>query len=103
MSSDAKSDALVLGGRAVVPDHVVHREFTEQSVALNLQTGIYHALNPTAARMFDVLSEGSTVADAATRLASEFDQPSDAIERDLIDLCRALDERGLIELHGDAT
>jgi hypothetical protein len=99
---DIDSDASLLAARAVVPEHVAQRDFVEQSIAVNLQTGRYHGLNPTASRMIELLDERCTVADAVELLASEFDQPRDVIERDLLGLCRMLAERGLIELHGDA-
>jgi coenzyme PQQ synthesis protein D (PqqD) len=99
---DIDSDASLLAARAVVPEHVAQREFAEQSIAVNLQTGEYHGLNPTAARMVVILGERGTVADAIQPLASEFDQSPEVIERDLLGLCRMLAERGLIELHADA-
>jgi Coenzyme PQQ synthesis protein D (PqqD) len=92
-------DASLLAARAVVPQHVAQREFAEQSIALNLQTGEYHGLNPTAARMVEMVAERPTVADAIKPIATAFDQPSEVIERDLLKLCRRLAERGLIELH----
>ena len=48
-----------------VPEHVVYRDFAEQTVALNLQTGRYHGLNETAVTMLDALREAPTVAAAA--------------------------------------
>ena len=36
-----------------VPDHVVYRDFAEQTVALNLHTGRYHGLNETSAEMLE--------------------------------------------------
>ena len=48
-----------------VPDHVVYRDFAEQTVALNLQTGRYHGLNQTAAAMLGALREAPSVAAAA--------------------------------------
>ena len=56
-----------------VPEHVVYRDFAEQTVALNLQTGRYHGLNPTAAAMVDALREAPNVAAAAERLGPEWD------------------------------
>jgi len=52
-----------------VPEHVVYRDFAEQTVALNLETGRYHGLNPTAAAMVDALRDAPTIAAAAERLA----------------------------------
>jgi hypothetical protein len=83
---------------ASVPEHVVQREFSGETVALNLRTGAYHGLNPTAARMVEVMSTGTTVRKAIPVLAREFEQPEDVIERDLVQLCRDLAERDLIEL-----
>jgi hypothetical protein len=103
MVVDFDNEASVLAAQLVVPEHVAQRDFAEQSVAVNLQTGQYHGLNPTAARMVQVLGESRTVGDAVQPLASEFDQPREVIEQDVVELCRDLAERGLIELHGDAS
>jgi hypothetical protein len=100
---DFDNEASVLAAHVVVPEHVAQRGFAEQSVAVNLQTGQYHGLNPTAARMVEVLGDSRTVGDAVQSLASEFDQPREVIEHDVVRLCRDLAERGLIELHGDAS
>jgi hypothetical protein len=88
----------VLTATVRVPEHVVHRDFEGETVALNLRTGTYHGLNPTAARMLEVLGEGGSVNDEVTALCDEFDQPREVIERDVVELCRALVERDLIEL-----
>lgn len=53
-------------GRARVPEHVVHRDFQEETVVPNLETGQYHALNPTARRMLAALTEFDSIALAAT-------------------------------------
>ena len=42
--------------------------------------------------------EGGSVAEEVPALCHEFDQPRDVIERDVVELCRALAERDLIEL-----
>jgi hypothetical protein len=88
----------VLAATVRTPEHVVQRDFEGETVALNLRTGTYHGLNPTAARMLEVLGDGRTVADGIPVLCCEFGQPRDVIERDVVELCRALAERGLIEL-----
>jgi siderophore synthetase component len=99
MEAAQPSDASLLEARARVPKHVVYRDFGDETVVLNLDSGMYHGLNETAARMLAVMDESDSVAAAADRLAAEFEQPSEVIRRDLLSLCRALAERGLIE-HG---
>jgi hypothetical protein len=84
--------------RAVhVPDHVVYRDFAEQTVALNLRTGRYHGLNATAGAMLAALRDAPTVAAAAKRLAPEWDVAEDVLLGDLVDLCDGLERRGLLE------
>jgi hypothetical protein len=90
----------LLGARVRVPEHVVYRDFGDETVILNLESGMYHGLNRTAAVMLGVLGESATVADAIDRLVGELGQPREVVERDVLKLCRALAERELIEQHG---
>jgi hypothetical protein len=92
-----RGDDETLSSRVRVPEHVVHREFPDESVALNLDSGMYHGLNATAAKMLAELEASASVEAAVERLATEFDQPREVIERDVLELCRSLAERGLIE------
>jgi hypothetical protein len=83
---------------------VVHRSFPTETVVLNLQTGKYHGLNPTAGRMLEALAKDGDPRAAAVAVAEEYEQPLAATERDMRDLCEALLERGLIEIDdGDAS
>jgi Coenzyme PQQ synthesis protein D (PqqD) len=84
--------------RVRIPRHVVHRHFPAQTVVLNLQTGRYHGLNPTAGRMLDALGEAPTVAVAARIVADHYRRPRADVERDLCELCADLLSRGLVEL-----
>jgi hypothetical protein len=82
-----------------VPEHVVYRDFAEQTVALNLRTGRYHGLNQTSAEMLDALREAPTVAAAAQQLAPSWDVDPGVLLADLLELCDGLESRGLIETH----
>jgi len=92
----------VLQQRARVPDHVVHRVFAEETVILNLETGLYHGLNVTGGHMLKVLGASATVGEAARRLAAEYEQPVEQIEEDLGAFCLALAQRDLLTLHDPA-
>jgi DNA-binding transcriptional regulator GbsR (MarR family) len=83
--------------RARIPAHVVHREFPEETVVLNLETGQYHGLNATAGRMLAALVEADSIGLAASALEREFGVSRARIERDLVELCDALAARGLVE------
>lgn len=79
-----------------LPQHVVYRAFPTETVVLNLQTGKYHGLNPTAGRMLEALQETGSAAAAAAAVAADYERPLEDTEADVYRLCEALLERGLI-------
>ena len=102
MAANEPSDRELLSAHISVPEHVVYRDFAEDTVILNLDSGMYHGLNGTAAKMLETLSSGVSVEDAIASLAEEFGQPREVIERDVVTFVRGLAERGLIELDDSA-
>jgi Coenzyme PQQ synthesis protein D (PqqD) len=101
MPQDApQGSPFMLENRIRVPQNVVFRRFPAETVVLNLQTGKYHGLNPTAGRMLEVLAESASVGEGVEVLAAEYDRPPAGVERDVQDLCQALLDRGLIEAEG---
>lgn len=90
--------------RVVVPQHVVHRSFPSETVVLNLKTGKYHGLNPSAGAMLDALARTGSVRAASANVADAYELPAETVEADVRRLCAALLERDLIELDdgGDA-
>jgi hypothetical protein len=102
MSSNATpSQTSLLKAKIKVPQHVVYRTFPSETVVLNLQTGKYHGLNPTAGRMLETLERADSVLAAATVAAGEYEQPQATTERDMCKLCSSLLERDLIEIDED--
>ena len=100
MASPPTSD--LLSERVRMPQHVVCRSFVAETVVLNLQTGQYHGLNPTAGRMLEALRAAPTVGAAVPQLAESYGVEQEQIERDLLALASGLLERGLIETVDDA-
>jgi hypothetical protein len=88
----------LLSARVRMPQHVLHRSFVAETVVLNLRTGRYHGLNPTAGRMLDALEAAPTDGDAVPELAREYGIESAKVESDDVALCQGLLERGLIEV-----
>jgi hypothetical protein len=54
-------------------------------------------LNPTAAAVVREIETGATEREIAQRLASRFDGPADAIEREALALIADLRQKGLVE------
>jgi hypothetical protein len=101
MASPSSSELLTV--RVRMPQHVACRSFVAETVVLNLQTGQYHGLNPSAGRMLEALQSAPTVGDAVPTLAGEYGVEHEQIESDLLTLVRGLLERGLIETVDDGT
>jgi hypothetical protein len=91
-------DQSLMNATVTVPEQVVRREFSEEAIALNLDTGQYHGLNPIAAAMLDALEKGATGEEVAQSFASDYDQPLDAVRSDVHALLAALTDRGLVEV-----
>lgn len=89
--------APLLERRVRVPEHVVFREFAQETVVLNLQTGQYHGLNPTGGRMLRAVEQAASLREAAAALSRELPAAAETIERDLLSFCRDLSTRGLVE------
>jgi hypothetical protein len=94
---DPSTDDL-LDTRMLLPQHVVHRSFVAETVVLNLRTGKYHGLNATAGQMLDGLEAGRTPREVAQDIAQEYDRDEATVQADVVELCRGLLERSLIEI-----
>ena len=84
--------------RVRVPQHVLYREFPTQTVVLDLQTGRYHGLRPTAGRMLVALQQAPNIAGAARIVSERYGEPRANVERDLCELCAGLLKHGMLEL-----
>lgn len=60
------------------PD-VVARRVDDQAVLVQLASNQVYSLNGTGARLWELLDEGSTTADAYERLLEEFDVPAEEL------------------------
>jgi hypothetical protein len=84
-----------------MPRHAVYRAFAHETVVLNLETGKYHGLNPTAGRMLERLEGAISVSAAAELLVQDYGRGLEEIQRDLYELCLDLRARGLLEFVTD--
>lgn len=97
MSDTATKNPLLLATIRVTKD-IVYRDFPSETVVLNLQTGQYHGLNPTAGEMLAALDETGSVEAAAKQMAERHEVDVAAVLADVCALCEKLSERGLIEI-----
>ena len=88
----------ILDSTVRIPPHVVSRAFAAETVVLNLETGKYHGLNPSGARMLETATGARSIRDAARELAHIYDRDDEEMQQDLIAFLTDLQERGLVEI-----
>jgi hypothetical protein len=91
----------LLAQKALVPEHVVYRDFVTETVVLNLETGHYHGVNRTGGAILAALERAETIGAAALAVAEEYGRALVEVELDVCAFCADLLERGLIRLRGD--
>lgn len=71
-------------------------ELSGEAAILDLKSSMYHGLNPTGTRVWQLLAEPRTVAEIRDALLGEYDVDAERCERDLIELLGELLAQGLI-------
>ena len=84
--------------RVTVPDGVLVQELQGESVLLNVNTENYYGLDEVGTRMWSVLSEAPSIADAIDKLLEEYEVDRTTLESDVDELLTELLEKKLIEL-----
>jgi Coenzyme PQQ synthesis protein D (PqqD) len=97
MSSSEQSNERLLASKGSIPEHVVFRAFAQETVVLNLLTGKYHGLDPVGGRLIELLPRAATLRAAALQIAEEYNRPVEEVEADVVEFCRDLQERGLVD------
>jgi hypothetical protein len=91
-----------LGDDARIAEHddTVVREVNGEAVLLHLVSERYYVLDQDSTRMWRVLLEASTFADAIRTLRDEFDVEIDVLRGDLERFVGELVEEGLVTVDG---
>ena len=87
-----------LTARVVVPDGVLVQELQGESVLLNVNTENYYGLDEVGTRMWAMLSEAPSIADAIDLLLDEYEVERATLERDVDELLTQLLDKKLVEL-----
>jgi len=80
----------------------VSSELAGDVVILNLSAGVYHGLDATGARVWQLIQQPRKVGEIRDLLLSEYDVEADRCERDLLELLEDLAHHGLLEVHAPA-
>src|SRR5271166_5393581 len=81
----------------VDPAHVSHNRLQDDVIVINAASGAYYSGSGTAADVWTLISQGTTVSEAARILASEYTCEEATVLRDIDTCVRSLIDRGLIQ------
>ena len=85
-----------LDTRLSVPPQVMSRLVGDETVLLDLESGMYFGLDGVGKRIWESIGEGLTLAEIAAVIVSEYDVQEDQAQADVIEFARDLVERGLM-------
>ncbi len=80
----------------VVTDRVVVAELDNESVLLDVSSGLYYGLDEVGSRIWTLLNEALDVETIVSRLADEYEAAPDELRRDVVAFVDALAARGLV-------
>jgi hypothetical protein len=85
-----------LDTRLSIPPHVISRLVGDETVLLDLESGIYFGLDGVGKRIWESVGEGLTLAETATVIVSEYEVEEAKAEADVIEFACKLVDRGLL-------
>jgi hypothetical protein len=91
---------MVLKDHLKVPDEVVTTRVGDETVLLNLQTGMYHSLDPVGTRFLELLRNAGGLDAVHRTMLDEFDVAAEKLESDLVRLSQDMLAKGLLVKYG---
>ena len=89
-------DRLNLDTVLKVPPHVVSRVVDDETVLLNLESGIYFGVDEVGQRIWQLVGEGKTLREVVEAVVGEYDVSRSQAEDDVLAFAETLIERGLL-------
>jgi len=80
-----------------IPPQVMSRLVGDETVLLDLSSGIYFGLDGVGKRIWETVAEGRNLEETATAITSEFNVDEAQAQVDVIEFAKELVERGLLE------
>ena len=84
-----------LSDRANIPPQVMARQVGEETVILNLESGVYFGLDRVGARIWQLMAEGKTLSGICDAMQEEYEVSREVLEGDVVRLAQELFDQGL--------
>ena len=82
--------------RPTIPPQVISREVGDDTVLLDLASGMYFGVDGVAKRIWESISQGLNLGETAELIASEYAVDSANAQTDVLEFVSDLLERGLL-------
>jgi hypothetical protein len=87
---------MTLSDKLEIPEQVMARQVGEETVILDLASGTYFGLDAVGARIWQLASEGRTLAEVCAVLVEEYEVEAEQLGRDVEELANELAAHGLV-------
>ena len=87
---------LTLNDHLKIPDEILTAKVAGDTVFLNLQTGMYHSLDPVGTRFLELLQTTGLLYAVHHAMLEEFDVSTARLETDLLKLSQDMLVKGLL-------
>lgn len=92
---------MALNDHLRIPEEVLTSKVGDETVLLNLQTGMYYSLDPVGTRFLELLQRNSRLDEVHHALLEQFDVSTAKLEADLLKLSQDMLARGLLVKDGE--
>lgn len=89
---------MILDNALDITPHVIARQVGDEIVLLDLDNGTYFGLDPVGARIWELISQGRTLAAVCEVILDEYDVTREIIEQDLLKLVADLAAQRLVKV-----
>jgi hypothetical protein len=90
--------AITLDDTIRIRKKVVFQKVGDEMVLLNMESGIYFGLNPTGARLWELLAEKKELNSILDIMAKEYAVERAQLEKDILKLLRKMASKKLVEV-----
>lgn len=91
------SAAISLESNFVIPPQVMSRLVGDETILMDLSTGIYFGLDGVGKRIWETIAEGSNLAEVSAVIAAEYEVEDGRAKDDVVEFVGELVERGLLQ------
>ena len=87
-----------LDAKLSIPPQVMSRLVGDETVLLDLESGIYFGLDGVGKMIWESVADGKSLAQAAANIVDEYDVEEARAQADVLEFASQLVERGLLSL-----